>query len=69
MLRLKHKGLPDINSYHKGDLLININVWTPQQLTKEEKKILEGLKDSENFKPKPGKNQKSFFERMKQYFE
>jgi molecular chaperone DnaJ len=69
VLRLKHKGLPDINSYHKGDLLININVWTPQQLTKEEKKILEGLKDSENFKPKPGKNQKSFFERMKQYFE
>lgn len=69
VLRLKNKGLPDINSYHKGDLLVNINVWTPQDLTKEERKILEGLKDAENFKPKPGKNQKSFFERMKQYFE
>lgn len=69
VLRLKNKGLPDLNSYHRGDLLVNINVWTPQQLTKEEKKILEGLKDAHNFKPAPGKNQKSFFERMKQYFE
>jgi|APLak6261678615_1056124.scaffolds.fasta_scaffold00013_40 molecular chaperone DnaJ len=69
VLRLKAKGLPDINSYSRGDILVNINVWTPQNLTKEEKKILEGLKDAENFKPNPGKNQKSFFERMKQYFD
>ncbi len=69
VLRLKAKGLPDINSYSRGDILVNINVWTPTNLSKEEKKILEGLKDSENFKPNPGKNQKSFFERMKQYFE
>ncbi|MBL7888424.1 MAG: molecular chaperone DnaJ [Bacteroidia bacterium] len=69
VLRLKAKGLPDINSYSRGDILVNINVWTPTNLSKEEKKILEGLKESENFKPNPGKNQKSFFERMKQYFE
>ncbi|MCK6648516.1 MAG: molecular chaperone DnaJ [Bacteroidia bacterium] len=69
VLRLKAKGLPDINSYSRGDILVNINVWTPTNLSKEEKKILEGLKDSENFKPNPGKNQKSFFARMKQYFE
>ncbi|MBL7883704.1 MAG: molecular chaperone DnaJ [Bacteroidia bacterium] len=69
VLRLKAKGLPDVNSYSRGDILVNINVWTPQSLTKEEKKILEGLKDAENFKPNPGKNQKSFFERMKQYFD
>ncbi|HRG52984.1 MAG TPA: molecular chaperone DnaJ [Bacteroidia bacterium] len=69
VLRLKAKGLPDINSYAKGDILVNINVWTPQNLTKEEKKILEDLRDSENFKPNPSKKDKGFFERMKQYFE
>ena len=69
VLRLKAKGLPDINSYSRGDILVNINVWTPQHLTKEEKKILEDLRDSENFKPNPGKKDKGFFERMKQYFE
>ena len=69
VLRLKGKGLPDINSYSRGDILVNINVWTPQQLTKEEKKILEDLKASENFKPNPSKKDKGFFERMKQYFD
>ncbi len=68
VLRLKAKGLPRVNSYHKGDLLVNINVWTPQSLSSEEKKILEKLRDSENFKPKPGKGDKSFFEKMKEYF-
>lgn len=68
VLRLKGKGLPRVNSYHKGDLLVNINVWTPQQLSADEKKILEKLRDSENFKPKPGKGDKSFFEKMKEFF-
>ncbi|MFL5766133.1 MAG: molecular chaperone DnaJ [Bacteroidia bacterium] len=69
ILRLKGKGLPDVNSYSRGDILVNINVWTPQHLTKEEKKILEDLKEAQNFKPNPGKKDKGFFERMKQYFE
>jgi molecular chaperone DnaJ len=69
VLRLKAKGLPDINSYSRGDILVNINVWTPQHLSKEEKKMLEDLRDSENFKPNPSKKDKGFFERMKQYFE
>lgn len=68
VLRLKGKGVPALNSYQRGDLLVNINVWTPQQLSSEEKKTLEKLRDSENFKPKPGKGDKSFFERMKEYF-
>lgn len=68
VLRLKGKGLPQLNSNFKGDLLININVWTPQALSAEEKKILEKLKDSDNFKPHPGKGDKSFFEKMKEYF-
>lgn len=69
VLRLKAKGLPEINSYGRGDILVNINVWTPQKLSKEEKVILEGLKDSENFKPNPTKKDRGFFERMKQYFD
>jgi molecular chaperone DnaJ len=68
VLRLKGKGLPSVNSHYKGDLLVNINVWTPQQLSSEEKKALEKLRESENFKPNPGKGDKSFFERMKEYF-
>jgi molecular chaperone DnaJ len=69
VLRLKAKGLPDINSYSRGDILVNINVWTPQQLSKDEKAMLERLRDSENFKPNPSKKDRGFFERMKQYFE
>lgn len=70
VLRLKGKGLPELNSYRHGDLLINVNVWTPSQksLTSEEKSILEKLSKSENIKPKPGKKDSSFFERMRQYF-
>src|SRR6201997_1106470 len=55
VLRLKGKGLPDVNSYHKGDLLVNINVWTPQHLSSEEKKLMEDLRKSKNFHPNPGK--------------
>ncbi|MBS1637988.1 MAG: molecular chaperone DnaJ [Bacteroidetes bacterium] len=69
VLRLKGKGLPDVNSYGHGDLLVNINVWTPQSLTPEEKKTLEKFRDSKNFQPNPSKKDKSFFDRMKQYFE
>jgi len=69
VLRLKGKGLPDVNSYSRGDILVNVNVWTPQHLTKEEKHILEELRNSENFKPHPTKKDKSFFDRMRQYFE
>lgn len=69
VLRLKGKGLPDVNSHYKGDLLVNINVWTPQQLTSEEKKLIDKMRSSPNFKPNPGKNDKSFFEKMKEYFQ
>ena len=68
MLRLKGKGIKDINGYNRGDQLIMVNVWTPTQLTKEERSVLEGLKNSENFKPDPGKQEKSFFDKMKEFF-
>jgi len=69
ILRLRGKGIPDINGYGKGDLLVKINVWVPSNLTKEEKKILEKFKESSNFLPNPTKSEKSFFGRMKDYFE
>ncbi len=69
VLRLKGKGLPDVNSYYKGDLMVEISLFTPTAVNPEEKKMMEQLKESKNFKPNPSKNQKSFFERMKDYFE
>ncbi len=68
VLRLKGKGLPGVNAYGRGDLLVNVNIWTPQKVSGEEKDILESLDDSENFKPNPKKSDKSFFERMKEVF-
>lgn len=69
LLRLKGKGIPEVNSYHRGDEIIHVNIWTPKALSAEERIILEKLRDSPNFKPQPGKNDKSFFEKMKEYFE
>lgn len=69
VLRLKGKGLPDLQSYGRGDILININVWTPKELSKEEKQLLEKLATSENFKPNPTSKDKGFFDRMKEYFQ
>jgi len=69
VMRLKGKGLPDINYHGRGDLLVTISVWVPRELSKEEKEILEKLSGSENFKPNPGSRDKSFFDRMKEYFQ
>ncbi|TVR41438.1 MAG: molecular chaperone DnaJ [Bacteroidia bacterium] len=68
VLRLKGKGLPSVNAYGRGDLLVNINVWTPQKLSAAEKEALTNMKQSENFVPNPKKSDKSFFERMKDVF-
>jgi molecular chaperone DnaJ len=68
ILRLRGKGLKDLNGYGSGDQLIYVNVWTPKKLSSEEKAILEKLRTSENFQPKPDSSEKGFFERMKEYF-
>jgi molecular chaperone DnaJ len=69
ILRLRGKGLPEVNGYGRGDLLVNVNVWIPKELNKEELKQIEKLKDSVSFVPNPDKNDKGFFERMRSYFE
>lgn len=68
ILRLKSKGIKDLNGYGRGDQLVHVNVWTPQQLTADEKALLEKLRASPNFQPKPGKNEKGFFDKMKDFF-
>jgi molecular chaperone DnaJ len=69
IFRLKGKGFPGINSYDKGDQLIHVSVWTPQNLTADEKAMLEKMSQSANFKPNPDKNDKSFFDRVKEMFD
>ncbi|HLT08998.1 MAG TPA: molecular chaperone DnaJ [Cyclobacteriaceae bacterium] len=68
VLRLKGKGIKELNGYGKGDQLIHVHVWTPKQLTKEERDLLEKLRKSENFAPAPDKSEKSIFDKMKEFF-
>lgn len=68
VLRLKGKGLPEVNSYRKGDLLVNLNVWTPQKLSKEEQEILQKMSSSNNFIPNPSLKDRSFFDKIRQFF-
>ncbi len=68
ILRLRGKGVKDINGYGSGDQLIYINVWTPKKLSADEKNKLEAFRSSPNFQPQPDHNEKGFFERMKEYF-
>jgi molecular chaperone DnaJ len=68
VLRLKGKGLPVLQGYGTGDLFVHIHIWTPTKLSKEEREILEKLKNSENFKPGSESEEKGFFGRMKDMF-
>ncbi len=68
ILRLKGKGLPSIERYGTGDFLIHINVWTPQELNKEQRQFFEKMSKDDNFEPAPNKSDKSFFEKVKDMF-
>lgn len=68
VLRLRGKGIKDINDSTIGDQLVHIQIWVPQKLTKEEKTKLEALKNAPNFIPNPKKQKKSFFEKVKAFF-
>ena len=69
ILRLRGKGIKDINGYGRGDQLIHLNVWTPKNVNGEERELLERLRNAQNFTPNPGKNEKGFFEKVKEYFQ
>ena len=68
ILRLRGKGLPVVNGYGNGDLLVYVNVWIPKKVTKDEEKVLQGLVNSESFKPAPNEDDRSFFKRLRDYF-
>ena len=68
VLRLRDKGLPSINGYGKGDIVVNISVYIPETLSREEKKVMEDFRESENFRPSESIKEK-IFRRFKNFFE
>ncbi|MGJ3235779.1 molecular chaperone DnaJ [Marivirga sp.] len=68
ILRLRGKGVGDVNGYGRGDQLIHVNVWTPKKVSDDEKEMLESMRASDNFKPNPTKADKGFFDRVKEFF-
>jgi molecular chaperone DnaJ len=68
VLRLRGKGLPDVHGRGTGDLFVHVAVWTPTDLSKEEKAALEQLRNGPGFQPKPTAKDRGFFERVKEMF-
>lgn len=69
VLRLKGQGLVDLNGYGKGDLFVHVNIWTPTNLTKDQEAFFEKMRDDSHFSPEPSKNEKSFFDRVRDMFQ
>ncbi|BAR91839.1 molecular chaperone DnaJ [Blattabacterium cuenoti] len=67
-LRLKNKGLPNLERYGYGSLFIHVNVWTPRKINEEQRKFFEKMRKNENFLPHPGNSEKSFFDRVREMF-
>ena len=68
ILRLRGKGLPSVDRYGTGDLLVHVNVWTPQNIDKKQRASLRHVR-MRSFKPDPDKNNKSFFDKVKEMFQ
>ena len=68
ILRLRGKGIPSINGYGRGDLLVHVNVWTPKTLNKQQREFFETMQNDDHFAPKPDSTDKSFFEKVKDMF-
>ena len=68
VLRLRNKGLPSVNGYGTGDLLVNVSIYVPETLNKDEKKALEEMDKSDNFKPNTSIKEK-IFRKFKTLFE
>ena len=68
VLRLRGKGLPSLNGYGKGDIVINVSVYIPETLSKDEKKTIERLRESDNFRPSESIKDK-LFRRFKKFFD
>lgn len=68
VLRLRGKGLPSVNGYGTGDLLVNVSVYIPETLSKEEKNALEKMQESDNFKPSSSIKEK-IFRKFRNFFD
>ena len=69
VVRLRGKGLPTVNGYGgTGDLYVKFAVWIPKKLDKDEKSLIESLRNKESFKPNPSKEDRSFFDKLKDLF-
>lgn len=68
VLRLRGKGLPSVNRYGTGDLLVNVGVYIPENLSKDEKALMEKLANSSNVKPNASAS-RDFFSRFRNMFE
>ncbi|MBO7261707.1 MAG: molecular chaperone DnaJ [Alistipes sp.] len=68
VLRLRGKGLPDVNGYGRGDIMVVIDITIPDELTKEERNLVEKLAEQPNFKRASGIESQNIFERMKNFF-
>jgi molecular chaperone DnaJ len=70
LLRMRDRGIPDLESTRRGDQIVRVNVWTPRDLTDADREALEGMRESEAFQPSPdeGGDERSFFSRVKDAF-
>lgn len=68
ILRLAGKGLPSLDSYGKGDMFVHINVWTPQNLTPEQKEFFESQMTNGGMVAEPSGKEKTFFDKVKDLF-
>ena len=70
VVRLRNKGLPTVNGYGgTGDMYVKFAVWIPKRLDREDKAVIESLRGKESFKPNPSKEDKSFFDKIKDLFD
>ncbi|MEG2756389.1 MAG: DnaJ C-terminal domain-containing protein, partial [Mucinivorans sp.] len=68
VLRLRGKGIPDVNGRGSGDLLVVVDVYMPRTVNSSEKEMLEKLRGADNFKPAKARSKMNIFERMRSYF-
>ncbi len=68
ILRLRNKGLPSVEGYGNGDLLVHVNVWTPKNISDKHRKMFEQMQGDSDFAPKPTRSDKSFFDKVKEMF-
>jgi molecular chaperone DnaJ len=68
VLRLRGKGLPDVNGYGRGDIVVVVDVTIPDELTKEERKLVEQLAEQPHFKRAENVENQNILERLKTIF-